>query len=160
MKGVWTDPQDNVVIGSSIYPDGHEKVSMIRYTVQSFMPMPTDKDPSPRNGVTKLMEAFLHQRLGPSTRQSDECGNRTVIYGSGPHLEDGGAFLTYPVCMMVSSSTTVPSFKCDRRRAIRRPWLGLFGDPRSFQFRIEDGEIAYSNRYSPGFVESRPNYEY
>lgn len=159
--GQWADPADNVVISTSIYPDGRERVSSVRYSVVSFSPMPTAGNPSPRNGVTSQMEKWLTKRLGQPSYRSGNCGSSTIMtYGSETQMRDTAALSTYSSCRVSGGITGNPEFICDRRRALQQPWLGLFGGTRSFDLLIQDGEAAYSTRYAPGFEASHPNLEH
>lgn len=161
MSGVLSSKSDIIEIKSSIYPDGQERVSRIVYSATPSAPYPTRGVQGPRHDIHLRMKHWIEARLGKSNYIGGQCApSLLALYGDDPHLSDPDALSTYFTCRTMGGMTGNPNFVCDRRRAIRHPWIGLFGNQYNFHLVIEDGEISYSSRYSPGYEDSRPQVEY
>lgn len=147
-----------ISLGSSIWPDGRERLTTIELVVQS--PIFQDEisrttGQSPMDTIISLIES----RLGKPTveGQSTHTGEYFVTYGSDRvSLTDIDALFTYVRCTNLGAPVSDDKFKCNRRKAIRSPWLQIFGRAESFSLRLQDGNASYLSRYADGYRTSNP----
>lgn len=148
---------NSIALGSSIWPDGQEHLTSIVLQVQALSSNEEQKQPPGRDLMLEVASA-LKKRLGPPTvRGRDFYGEDIVVYGSQPKtlMSVPGLFM-YHNCTSFGAPVSDPSFKCDRRRAIRTPWLDVLGGPYVVTLHLQDGAAAYSSRYPAGYRKSRP----
>lgn len=148
---------NTIAVGSSIWPDGRERVTSIMFHVQP----PISDDERQRSAGRNLMlemTSLLEKRLGPPTiRGHGRYNEDIVVYGSQPEmLRNVPGLFMYRNCTSLGAPVSDASFTCDRRRAIQSPWLEVLGRPNGFVLHLQDGKAAYRSRYPASYERSRP----
>ena len=148
---------NSIALGSSTWPDGQERLTSIALQVQA-LPSNEERKHHPGRDLMLELTSALRKRLGPPTvRGRDFYGEDIVVYGSEPKrlMSVPGLFM-YHNCTSFGAPVSDPSFTCDRRRAIRTPWLDVLGGTYAVTLHLQDGAAAYASRYPAGYKQSRP----
>ncbi len=147
-----------ITLGSSIWPDGQERLTSIKLVVQ--MPItPEEIARAGRQDVMQTMVDVLKKQLGTPTVEgrSPRTDEDFKVWGSDPiALSDVSALFTYVRCTHFGAPVSESGFRCDRRKAIHTPWLQIFGRPNQFSLHLQDGAASYLSRYPAGYLPSHP----
>lgn len=147
-----------ISLGSSIWPDGQERLTSIKLVVQ--MPItPEEIARAGRQDVMQTMVDVLKRQLGTPTVEgrSPRTGEDFKVWGSDPSaLSDVSALFTYVRCTYFGAPVSESGFRCDRRKAIHTPWLQIFGRPNQFSLHLQDGAASYLSRYPAEYLPSHP----
>ena len=147
-----------ISLGSSIWPDGQERLTSIKLVVQ--MPItPEEIARAGRQDVMQTMVDVLKKQLGTPTVEgrSPRTDEDFKVWGSDPiALSDVSALFTYVRCTHFGAPVADSAFRCDRRKAIHTPWVQIFGRPNQFSLHLQDGAASYLSRYPAGYLPSHP----
>lgn len=135
-------------VSTSIGRDGVERVSRLTYASGE------DRPDAPARGF----EAF-NRKFGSATEAysgAKGCRFSTLAaYGSDRRVGDPESLMTLGLCTNFPAPF-VPSHTCDRRRAIRSPWMAFIPINEYFELTLEDGELTYASRYAENYKKSAP----
>lgn len=147
-----------IAVGSSIWPDGQERLTCIELIVQAPI-TPEEMARAGRQDVMQTMVDVLKKQLGTPTVEGrvPKFNEDFKVWGSNPGvLSDVSALFTYVRCTNFGAPVSDSGFRCDRRKAIHTPWIQIFGRPNQFSLHLQDGAASYLSRYPAGYLPSHP----
>lgn len=104
-----------------------------------------------------LMRSFVDRYGKPTVgfRISGICGDTMVaLYTTGKIEPSPWIFDHYRTCMAAGSPEGAVHFDCDRSHAIRSRWFGISLHEGSASIHLEDGAVAFENRYGGSAVRT------
>ena len=142
-------------LGSTTWPDGTERITSITYNAT----LPDTQHPSmsdPKFDFSREVIAEVANTLGDPTVQAHHSCliDPYVAWGRSTHLDRLYSVRAYAVCRSIGGASMDPDFQCDRRQAIKTPFVYLIAHPRDFFLQITDGEQSYASRYPAGYSKS------